>query len=93
MPEDKKIGAISDVTLNVSVELGRTSKAFKEILGLQPGDVIELTTHEGDRMDCLVNSHLVAHGEIMVIHGKYALRITDIVGSLQNAVREGVERR
>lgn len=91
--DDKKIDKVSDVTMMISVELGRASRPFKEILDMQPGTVIELATHEGDRVNCMVNNNLVAQGEVMVIHGKYALRITEIVGSLQKAVRDGLDRR
>ena len=89
--KDRKISMIKDVGMQVSVELGRADKLFKEILEMKPGSVIELGTSTGDRIDFLVNKQLVARGEVMVIDGKYALRITDIVGSLKQAVQEGLE--
>ena len=89
--KERKIAMINDVGMQVSVELGRTDKFFKEILQMKPGTVIELDTKTGDRIDFLVNKRIVARGEVMVINGKYALRITDIVGSLKKAVQEGLE--
>jgi flagellar motor switch protein FliN len=89
--KERKIGMIKDVGMQVSVELGRADKLFKEILDMKPGTVIELGTSTGDRIDFLVNKRLVARGEVMVIDGKYALRITDIVGSLKKAVQEGLD--
>jgi flagellar motor switch protein FliN/FliY len=89
--KDRKIAMIHDVGMQVSVELGRTDKFFKDILQMKPGSVLELNTRTGDRIDFLVNKRLVARGEVMVIDGKYALRITDIVGSLKQAVQEGLE--
>jgi|DewCreStandDraft_4_1066084.scaffolds.fasta_scaffold51823_2 flagellar motor switch protein FliN/FliY len=89
--KDRKIAMIHDVGMQVSVELGRTDKFFKDILQMKPGSVVELNTRTGDRIDFLVNKRLVARGEVMVIDGKYALRITDIVGSLKQAVQEGLE--
>lgn len=89
--KERKIAMIHDVGMQVSVELGRTDKFFKDILQMKPGSVLELNTRTGDRIDFLVNKRLVARGEVMVIDGKYALRITDIVGSLKQAVQEGLE--
>jgi len=89
--KDRKIALINDVKLRVSVELGRTEKLFKDILEMQPGTVIELEKGSGDRIDFLVNNKIVARGEVMVIDGRYALRITDIVGSLKHAVQTASE--
>ncbi len=90
---DKKLKMISDVDMTVSVELGRTKKLFKEILDMQPGTVIELGTSTGDRIDLLVNKKLVAQGEVMVLDGKYALRVTEVVGSVSDAVNEALQER
>ena len=82
---------MSDVGMKVSVELGRTEQKFREVLNMSPGTIIELGTSTGDRVDFLVNGKLVAKGEVMVIDGKFALRITDIVGSLQKAIEAGLK--
>jgi len=87
---EKDLELIKDVDMTVSVELGRTKKLFKEILDMKPGTVIELDTSTGDRIDFLVNKKLVARGEVMVIDGKYALRVTDIVGSIPEAVKQAL---
>jgi len=87
---EKDLELIRDVDMTVSVELGRTKKLFKEILDMKPGTVIELDTSTGDRIDFLVNKKLVARGEVMVIDGKYALRVTDIVGSIPEAVKQAL---
>ncbi|MEW5945379.1 MAG: FliM/FliN family flagellar motor switch protein [bacterium] len=90
MAEETKIKLMSDVGMKVSVELGRAEKSFREVLGMQPGTVIELGTKTGDRIDFLVNGRLVAKGEVMVIDGKFALRVTDVIGSLEKAVQAGL---
>lgn len=87
---EKDLELIKDVDMTVSVELGRAKKLFKEILDMKPGTVIELDTSTGDRIDFLVNKKLVARGEVMVIDGKYALRVTDIVGSIPEAVKQAL---
>ncbi len=88
---EKKLKMISDVDMTVSVELGRAKKLFKEILEMQPGTVIELNTSTGDRIDLLVNKKIVAKGEVMVLDGKYALRVTDILGSVSDVVNEAMK--
>ena len=95
MPEEKerKISMVKDVKMQVSVELGRANKMFKEILEIKPGSVIELNSNTGDRIDFLVNNKVVARGEVMVMDGKFALRITNIVGSLSKAVEEGLKKK
>lgn len=86
----EKLDIIKDVDMNVSVELGRTNRMFKDILELKPGSIIELETNTGDRIDFLVNKKVVARGEVMVIDGRFALRVTDIVGSIPDAVKAGL---
>lgn len=87
---ENKTVLMSDVGMKVSVELGRTQQKFRELLGMQPGSVVTLGTNTGDRIDFLVNGKVVAKGEIMVMDGKFSIRITDIVGSLEKAVEEGL---
>ncbi|MFH1539650.1 MAG: FliM/FliN family flagellar motor switch protein [bacterium] len=87
---EDKIVLMSDVGMRVSVELGRAQQKFRELLELQPGSVVTLGTNTGDRIDFLVNDKLVAKGEIMVMDGKFSIRITDIIGSLEKAVEEGL---
>jgi len=90
---DKRLDMIADVDMAVSVELGRTNKLFKEILEMKPGTVIVLNTTTGDRIDFLVNKKLVAKGVVMVLDGKYALRVTDVVGSIPDTVKEALESK
>lgn len=70
---------ILDVPLQVSVELGRTHKLIKEILGLSVGSVIELDKMAGEPIDVLVNGKVIAKGEVVVIDDSFGVRITDII--------------
>jgi len=90
---NKKIDLLSDVELKISVELGRTKKRFQEILEMKPGTVIELDKSTGDRIDFLVNEKYVAKGEVMVVDNKFALRVTNVVGSIPEAVQEALEEK
>jgi len=77
MPEN--IDLIMDVPLDVTVELGRTSKSIQEILDFAPGTIIELNKIAGEPIDILVNGKYVAKGEVVVIEESFGVRITEIV--------------
>ncbi len=68
-----------DVPLEVTVELGRTSKSIKEILDFTPGTIIELNRIAGEPIDVLVNGKYVAKGEVVIIEESYGIRITEII--------------
>jgi flagellar motor switch protein FliN/FliY len=76
---NENIGLIMDVPLNVTVELGRTSKSISEILDFAPGTIIELDKIAGEPIDVLVNGKLVAKGEVVVIEESFAVRVTEII--------------
>lgn len=77
--QQENIDLIMDVPLEVTVELGRTSKSIKEILEFAPGTIIELDRIAGEPIDVLVNGKLVAKGEVVVIEESFGIRVTDII--------------
>lgn len=77
--QQENIDLIMDVPLEVTVELGRTSKSIKEILEFAPGTIIELDKLAGEPIDVLVNGKLVAKGEVVVIEESFGVRVTDII--------------
>lgn len=77
--QQENIDLIMDVPLEVTVELGRTSKSIKEILEFAPGTIIELDKIAGEPIDVLVNGKLVAKGEVVVIEESFGVRVTDII--------------
>ncbi|GMQ62761.1 flagellar motor switch phosphatase FliY [Vallitalea maricola] len=79
MQQKENIDLIMDVPLEVTVELGRTSKPIKEILEFAPGTIIELKKLAGEPIDVLVNGKNVAKGEVVVIDENFGIRITDII--------------
>ena len=78
-PGQENIGLIMDVPLNVTVELGRTTKSISEILDFAPGTIIELERIAGEPIDVLVNGKLVARGEVVVIEESFGVRVTEII--------------
>lgn len=77
--QKENIDLIMDVPLQVTVELGRTSKSIQEILEFSPGTIIELDKIAGEPIDVLVNGKLVAKGEVVVIEESFAIRVTEII--------------
>lgn len=73
------IQLIHDVPLNVTVELGRASKAISEILDFAPGTIIELDKVAGEPVDVLVNGKYVARGEVVVVEESFGVRVTEII--------------
>lgn len=78
-PETKNLDMLLDIPLQVTVELGKTKKSVKEILELGAGSIIELDKLAGEPVDILVNSRLIAKGEVVVIDENFGVRVTDIV--------------
>ena len=58
---------IKEVPLEVTVELGRTTKSIKEILEFAPGTIVELNKIAGETIDLLVNGRRIAKGEVVII--------------------------
>ncbi|MDR1445093.1 MAG: flagellar motor switch protein FliN [Treponema sp.] len=77
--ETGNIGLIMDVFMEMTVELGRTRKSIKEILGMGEGTIIELDKLAGEPVDILVNHKLIAKGEVVVIDENFGVRVTEIV--------------
>lgn len=76
---NENISLIMDVPLEVTVELGRTSKSISEILDFTPGTIIELDKIAGEPIDVLVNGKFVAKGEVVVIEESFGIRVTEII--------------
>ncbi|MFN0040433.1 MAG: flagellar motor switch protein FliN [Burkholderiales bacterium] len=79
-PETRNdIDMILDIPVQLTVELGRTKIAIKNLLQLAQGSVVELDGLAGEPMDVLVNGCLIAQGEVVVVNEKFGIRLTDIV--------------
>lgn len=81
--EQGNIGLIMDVYMEMTVELGRTKKLIKEILGMGEGTIIELDKLAGEPVDILVNHKLIAKGEVVVIDENFGVRVTEIVSPME----------
>jgi flagellar motor switch protein FliN/FliY len=70
---------LHDVVMELTAELGRTRMTVRDLLGLQPGTVVELDRLAGSPADLLVNGRLIARGEVVVVDEDYALKITELL--------------
>jgi len=75
------IELLMDVSLRVTVELGRTRMQLSQILELQHGSVVELDRLAGDPVDIFINDVLMARGEVVVVDDKFGVRITEMISS------------
>lgn len=78
-PAANNLDMILDIPVSLTVELGRTKIAIRNLLQLAQGSVVELDGLAGEPMSVLVNGTLVAQGEVVVVNDKFGIRLTDII--------------
>ena len=69
----------NNITVDVSVELGRSQVSLKEVYELTEGSIIELERLVGEPLDLVVNGQVIAQGEVVAIDSNYGLRVTNIL--------------
>ena len=75
----QSIEMLLGVSLQVTVEIGRTKLPIREVLALTPGSIVELDKLAGEKVDVLVNGHRIASGEVVVVDDNFGVRVTDVV--------------
>jgi flagellar motor switch protein FliN len=81
----RAIDLLSDVNLNVKIELGRTRMVVEDVLRLSEGAVVELDKLAGDPVDVYVNDRHVARGEVLVLNDNFCVRINEILAPATEA--------
>jgi flagellar motor switch protein FliN len=76
---------LGEVEMGVTAELGRTRMTVRDVLGLNPGSIIELDRSAGSPVDVVVNGTLIARGEVVVIDEEFGIRITEIIGMAEES--------
>src|SRR4051794_13632929 len=82
-PPIQSLDFILDIPLKITVELGRSKMAIRDILQLAQGSVIELSKFAGEPLEVLVNDKLIARGEVVVVNEKFGIRLTDIISPVE----------
>ncbi|MBR3604972.1 MAG: flagellar motor switch protein FliN [Candidatus Gastranaerophilales bacterium] len=72
----KNLDILQDVSMHISVELGRTKSSIKEVMEMEQGSIVELDKIAGEQVEIFVNEKLVAKGEVIVIEDKFGVRVT-----------------
>jgi flagellar motor switch protein FliN/FliY len=75
---DPKIGLLCDVELDATLQFGSREMFLREVLELGPGDVVELDRYVSEPVDLIVGDRIVARGEVVVVNGNFALRVTEV---------------
>jgi len=83
---DPKLDVILDIPVHLTMEVGGTEIAIRNLLQLSQGSVIELDRVAGEPLDVKVNGTLIAHGEVVVVNDRYGIRLTDVI-SPQERIR------
>lgn len=81
--QPKNIDFILDIPMKVSIYVGSTKMAIRDLLQLTQGSVIELDKLAGEPMEVMVNNKLVAKGEVVVVNEKFGIRLTDVVSAAE----------
>jgi len=83
-PSQADLSRLSDIPMELSVEIGRTHMTVGEALDLRVGAVVSLERQSGEPVDLLVNGTPIARGEVVVIDEQYGLRVTEILDARQD---------
>jgi flagellar motor switch protein FliN/FliY len=74
---------LKNITVNLSIEVGRTQIKIKDLMRLTQGSVVELDRIAGEPLDLLVNNTVVAQGEVVLVNDRYGIRLTRVVPSTE----------
>ncbi|AZZ90977.1 flagellar motor switch protein FliN [Hahella sp. KA22] len=78
-PGAPDLDVILDIPVTISMEVGNTQIAIRNLLQLNQASVIELDRLAGEPLDVLVNGTLIAHGEVVMVNEKFGIRLTDVI--------------
>ena len=77
--ESTTLDLISDVELDLKIELGQTQMYLEDVLKLRRGSVVTLDKLAGDPVDIYVNGRLIARGEVLVLNDNFCVRVAELV--------------
>lgn len=76
--KEHKIDMLLDLSLPISIELGKTTMMIKDILELERGSIIEFDKMASEPVDILINGKKMAEGEVVVIDKHFGIRISSL---------------
>lgn len=76
--DPNKLGILNDVSILLTIEIGRTQIKIRDLLNLTKDSIIDLNKLAGDPVDIYANGKLISKGNIITANGKYCVRLTAI---------------
>lgn len=80
----QRINRIAGVEMELVVEIGRTRMPVRDVLALEPGNVVELDRAAGSPADIKLNGRLIGHGTVVVADGDFAIRVERILDGAES---------
>jgi flagellar motor switch protein FliN/FliY len=87
--DSKKLELLLDVEMPVSVSIGRTQMALKDVIKLTTGSIVELGRNISEPVDIVVNNCIVARGDVVVVDGNFGVRIREVLSKEDRIQRFG----
>ena len=78
MSGETNMDVVLDMEMEAALHFGTSQVLLREVFALGPGDVVELDRQVGAPVDLVVGDRIVARGEVVVVKGNFALRITEV---------------
>ena len=75
----KNLDLLLDIDIPISVRMGSAKLFLKDILGLGPGNIVELEQNADDPIELAINDKVIARGEVVIVDGYFGFRIKEIV--------------
>ena len=76
---DSMQNLMGDVDLPLRVTFGKTDQLLRKLLDMRPGSVIGANKIVGEPMDLCLGSRVIARGELVVVNGRNAIRVSEVL--------------
>ena len=83
LPGTQNLDLLLDIDIPVSVRMGSAKLFLKDILGLGPGNIVELEQNADDSIELAINDKVIARGEVVIVDGYFGFRIKEIVSKAE----------
>jgi flagellar motor switch protein FliN len=79
MAEASNLAGLLDIELEANIRFGAREMSLAELLEIGPGAVIPLDRQVSDPVDLIISDKVVARGEVVLVQGKFGLRVTEVL--------------
>ncbi|MDL2275268.1 flagellar motor switch protein FliN [Desulfosarcina sp. OttesenSCG-928-G10] len=78
-----------DISLEITIELGRTRMLINDLLKLGQGSVIEIAKKTGEPVEVMANNRLIARGDVVTLNQNYGIRLTEVISPMERVEKLG----